>query len=184
MQTLRFLALPFGLAAVAAAALAFTPARGSVETATPPDLVASYDSLANAILAVKDTEAHLVRAILATGYGHAQAAAERARAALDSGDATKARTELEALATLVGQLGTEGDNAVAGVRKRLLEGGHHHNAEGEAQGLYDEGFVVVTRTAKKTLLDASKAIAAAKDRKALDSAWAPVESTMSELTKG
>jgi len=70
------------------------------------------------------------------------------------------------------------------VRKRLLEGGHHHNAEGEAQGIFDEGYVVVNKATKKTLLDASKAIAGAKDSKALSSAWASVESAMSGLIKG
>jgi len=183
MKSLRSLALPLGLCAAGAAALAFTALRAPTDTATPEQMVASYDSLANAILAVKTTEAHLVRAILAGGYAHAQAAAERAKAALDAGDAAKARPELEALAALVAQLATEGDNAVAGVRKRLLEGGHHHNAEGEAQGLFDEGYVVVTKTAKKTLLDASKAIAGAKDSKTLAGAWAPVESTMKDLSK-
>ena len=59
----------------------------------------------------------------------------------------------------MGQIGTEGDNAVAGVRKRLLEGGHHANAEGEAQGIYDEGYVVVTKAAKQAFLDASQALA-------------------------
>jgi hypothetical protein len=183
MQVSRSILL-LGIAATGAAALAFTVLRAPADTGTPAQLVASYDSLATAILAVKATEDHIVRAMLTTGYAQAQAAAERAKAALDAGDAAKARTELETLAALVAQLGTEGDNAVAGVRKRLLEGGHHHNAEGEQQGVYDEGYVVVTKAAKKTLLDASKAIAGAKDSKALSAAWAPVESTMSGLLKG
>jgi len=183
MQISRHVLL-LGLAAAGAVALAFTALRAPADTATPAQLVASYDSLANAILAVKATEDHVVRAILATGYAQAQATMERAKAALDAGDAAKARPELETLAALVAQLGTEGDNAVAGIRKRLLEGGHHHNAEGEQQGVYDEGYVVVTKAAKKTLLDASKAIAGAKDGKALSAAWAPVESTMSGLLKG
>jgi len=184
MTTSRSVILLMSLAAAGAAALAFTTLRPAADTATPAQLVASYDSLANAILAVKTTEDHLVRAILANGYAQAQAAAERAKAALDAGDAAKARPELETLAALVAQLGTEGDNAVAGIRKRLLEGGHHHNAEGEQQGVFDEGYVVVTKAAKKTLLDASKAIAGAKDSKALSAAWAPVQSTMSGLMKG
>jgi hypothetical protein len=176
--------LLLGLGAAGAAALAFTTLRAPSDTATPAQLVASYDSLADAILAVKTTEANLVRAILAGTYAHAQTAAERAKAALSAGDAAKARPELETLATLVGQLATEGDNSVAGVRKRLLEGGHHHNAEGEAQGIYDEGYVIITKAAKKTLLDSSKAIAGAKDGPALSAAWAPVESTMPGLIKG
>ena len=49
------------------------------------------------------------------------------------------------MAADVAQIGTEGDSAVAAVRKRLIEAGQHHNAAGEAQGVYDEGYVIVTR---------------------------------------
>jgi hypothetical protein len=55
----------------------------------------------------------------------------------------------------------EGDNAVGGVRKRLLEGGHHHNAEGEAKGIYEPGYVIVTVAQKKTALDAVAELRAA-----------------------
>src|SRR5204863_1242881 len=118
------------------------------------------------------------RAILAATYGRAQAERARARQALVAGDAAAARTAIENLAAAVGQIGTEGDNAVAGVRKRLLEGGHHHNAAGEAQGIYDEGYVVVTKTAKQAFLASSKAIAmmaASPQQAALDAEWARVE---------
>ncbi len=108
-------------------------------TATPAELVATYDKLADGILAVKHTEEKLVRSILATTYAHAQSALQRALRSLQAGEAGEARSAVEELAAHVAQLGTEGDNAVAGVRKRLLEGGHHHNAEGEKQGIYDEG---------------------------------------------
>ena len=47
---------------------------------------------------------------------------------------------------------------MAAVRKRLLDGGHHHNAAGEEQGLYDDGFVIVTRAAKKSFLEAAMRI--------------------------
>ncbi len=40
----------------------------------------------------------------------------------------------------------------------MLEGGHHHNAQGEAQGIYDEGFVIVTKKSRKVLLDSAKSI--------------------------
>jgi hypothetical protein len=85
---------------------------------------------------------------------------------------------VENVAAAVGQIGTEGDNAVAGVRKRLLEGGHHFNASGEAQGVYDEGYVVVTKAAKQAFLDSSKAIAMlARDPKAdaLEGEWKKVQ---------
>ena len=89
-----------------------------------------------------------------------------------------ARSAVENLAAAVSQIGTEGDNAMAGVRKRLREGGHFANALGETQGLYDEGYVVVTKAAKRDFLDASKALAmlAREPRaEALDAEWKKVE---------
>jgi hypothetical protein len=86
---------------------------------------------------------------------------------------------MENLAAAVGQIGTEGDNAVAGVRKRLLEGGHHANAEGEAQGVFDDGYVIVTKAAKQAFLASSRALAqqaAAPKVDALDMEWKKVES--------
>jgi hypothetical protein len=141
-------------------------------------MVAAYDALADTILGANKAEVKLVRAILAATYGHAQAEVAHAQLALKAGDTAAARAAVENVAAAVGQIGTEGDNAVAGVRKRLLAGGHHANAAGEAQGIYDEGYVVVTKAAKREFLDSSKAIALlARDAKAdaLDAEWKKVE---------
>jgi hypothetical protein len=151
---------------------------------TPPDLVATYNAVADGILAMKKTEANLVRSILGTTYGHAQGALARAKGSMKAGDNAGAQSAIEALAAYVSQLATEGDASVAGIRKRLLEGGHHHNAKGEQEGVYDEGFVVVTKKAKTAFLDSSKAIGAmAKSPNAsgLDAEWKKVESTYTSL---
>ena len=173
-------AVPLLGSALAVALLAAPPAaRAQARTpATPPEMVATYDALADAILGADKAEEKLVRSILAATYAHAQAELARARQALKTGDAAAAKANLEGLATAVGQIGTEGDNAVAGVRKRLVQGGHHHNAAGEAQGLYDEGYVVITKTAKAAFLDASKGLAMlAREPKAdaLDAEWKKVD---------
>ena len=185
--TCRFVLLPVYAAVLPTLMLSFSPARAGVpSTGTPAEMVASFDALADTILAVRKTEQKLIRSILGAAYAHAEAELGRARAALKTGDAKAARTALEDLAAVVGQLGTEGDSAVAAVRKRLVEGGHHHNARGEAQGIYDEGFVIVTRTAKKSFLDASKAIgqlARAPEAQALEAEWKRVQATWSELMK-
>jgi hypothetical protein len=166
--------------AVATALLA-APAAARAETrppATPTEMVAAYEALADTILGANKTEVKLVQSILAATYAHAQAELVRAREALKTGDAAGARAAVENVAAAVGQIGTEGDNAVAGIRKRLLEGGHHANSAGEAQGIYDEGYVVVTKAAKQAFLDSSKAIAMlARDPKAeaLDAEWKKVE---------
>jgi hypothetical protein len=152
---------------------------------TPAELVRAYDALADTILAVKKTESNMVRSILATTYGHAEAAFRMAKGKLNAGQ--DARKEIERLADLVAQIGNEGDAHVAGIRKRLVEGGHHHNAVGEQQGLYDPGFVIVTRKAKKMFLDAAGNIArlaAPSDVTKLEAEWKSVVDQYRTLQKG
>lgn len=154
-------------------ARAQTPAGPAAST--PPEMVATYSTLADGILALRRSESNLVQAILASTYGHAEATMAKVKARVESKQ--DARADIEKLASLVAQLGNEGDAAVAGIRKRLVEGGHHHHSTAEQQGVYEEGFVVVTRAARQTLLDAATRIgkmAQAPDLKALDSEWQSV----------
>ncbi len=134
---------------------------------TPPATVAAYDALADAILGLRDAESDFVMAIL--DY-HFQAAAR----------AYKAKNWDKAAAQMA-LFANEGDNAVAGIRKRLVEGGHHHNAAGEEAGTYDEGFVVVTKKAKRQGLQASKALREAQDDAARQAAWTDFEKVANEL---
>jgi hypothetical protein len=160
--------------------------QGAPSPATPAEIVATYETLADGILALKRTEENLCRSILAASYAHGQVELGRARKAIAASDAKAAQSALEALAAAVGHMATEGDNAVAGVRKRLLDGGHHHNAAGEAKGLFDEGFVIVTRAAKQKLLESSRAIgqlSRAPKADALESEWKKVAAVYDELTK-
>jgi hypothetical protein len=161
-------------------------AQQSAQPSTPAEMVATYDKLADGILALKATEEGLVKAIIATSKAHGEAQLARATRALSANDAAAAKTAVEALAADVAQIGTEGDNAVAAVRKRLLQGGHHHNAAGEAQGVYEEGYVVVTRAAKAKLLESSRKIgqmAAQPTAAGLQAEWKNVESVYNELVK-
>jgi hypothetical protein len=147
--------------------------------------VATYDSLANLILATKLTEENLVRSILSTTYAHASATQARVERAMESGQQEEVQAALEELAGHVAQLGNEGDNAVAGIRKRLVEGGHHHNAAGENQGEFDPGFVIVTRSAKQKLLTSSRNIAQLSrnpDKEALTREWMQVKTVWKELS--
>ena len=167
--------------AVASPAMAQDHASG-----TPPEMVATYNALADAILAVKNTEDALVRSILGATYAHAGIELGRARAAIKANDAKASQAAIENLASEVATMASEGDNAVGAVRKRLLEGGHHHHADGEAKGIYDPGFVVVTRAAHQQLLDASRAIgqlAHAPKADALEAEWAKVQAAWSGLQK-
>ncbi len=171
---------------LAAALSLAAPAQAAPASAasTPPELVTAYGSLADSILAVKKTEHDLVKSILAATYRHAEIAMAAAKAAMAGGQ--NAREATEKVAALVSQLGNEGDAAVAAVRTRLLEGGHHHNAEGEKQGIYDPGYVIITRTAKKAFLDSAMRIgklAAAPDAKALESEWGQVTKQYNDAVK-
>jgi hypothetical protein len=177
---------PAALAGVAVvlAGVASARAQAPAVSGTPTEMVATYSTLADGILALKRTEGNLVRSILAATLAHGQVAHDRAQMALATGDVKGAAAAIEALASDVGQLATEGDNAVGAVRKRLLEGGHHHNAAGEAQGIYDEGYVVVTRAAKAKLLVSARAIAGmavGPRADALSSEWKKVEEVVAGL---
>jgi len=175
-----------GLLAAAAGFQQVKPAqvRPLPEAATPPELVATYSNLADSILATKAAEASLVRSIVAMTFRHAEGLMARIEDKLQEGK--KARREIETLADLVAQLGNEGDASVAGIRKRLLDAGHHHHAGGEEQGIYDEGFVIVTKKARKALLEVAKKIgqmASAPDAPMLTEAWNEVIQISASLLK-
>ena len=174
-----------GVMVLMAAVAGSAPARADQHdsTATPEQLVAAYGSLADTMLSAKKTEWNLVRSILATTYGHAEATLASARDRMKAGK--DARPDVEKLATLVSLLGNEGDAAVAGVRKRLVEAGHHHHANAMQQGQFEEGFVIVTRAAKKVFMDAAGQIgkmAAAPNAAALEAEWQKVQKQYQALT--
>lgn len=134
---------------------------------TPPSFTAAYESLADTILAVRGAELHLVAALL-DGHRHA------AQARMKAGDWQGAAAEIALFAN-------EGDNSIAGVRKRLLEGGHHYNAEGEEQGVFEPGYVIVTREAKEKLLGVATAMRQATTDEARQKAWSDFEAASSKL---
>jgi hypothetical protein len=137
---------------------------------TPQTLVSTYDDLADAILALNAAEADVVRSIL---LYHRDAG----QAAMEAGDH-------EAAAAHMALFASEGDNAVAGIRKRLLEGGHHHHAEEAADGKYEDGFVVVTRAAKDEILAAAAALRRAGDDAARQEAWKRFTAQADPLLEG
>jgi len=142
-------------------------AMPSMAQKTPSSMVAAYDSLAKIILNVLQAEEDFVRAML-DGHYHG------AKALMKQGKYDEAAAEMALFAN-------EGDNAIAGIRKRLVEGGHHHNAAGEEQGIFEEGYVLVTREAKKNMLAASTAMRQAKDDVAREAAWKEFSTTAQEI---
>lgn len=129
---------------LAGAAVSYALGFAALPQQTPPGMTSTYSSLADAILAVKQTEADLVQALV---DGHLHAATNLAAAG-----------EWDQVAAQIALVASEGDNAIGGVRKRLLEGGHHHNAAGEAKGIFEPGFVIVTRTVKEHSLATASAL--------------------------
>ena len=148
---MKRIALTAAVAVVAAASYA-------LGATTDKPLVATYERIADGILAANHAETAVVQAILESHRRQADAAANAGK-----WDEAAAQVALWA---------NEGDNSVGGIRKRLLEGGHHHNAEGESKGLYEAGYVVVTTDAKKKALDVVAKIQAAKDDGARKAAFA------------
>jgi len=179
-KEIRYSVVSIGCLALLAMLVSAPEARA--QPATSAELVATYDSLADTLLGALKTERRLVQSILAATYSRAETALDQAKDKIRAGQ--NARSEIEALAALVAQLGNEGDAAVAGIRKRLVEGGHHHNAAGEQQGIYDKGFVLVTRAAKKIFLDSAAEIgrlSGSPGAAALDAQWNKVHTQFNEL---
>jgi hypothetical protein len=128
---------------------------------TPKNLVATYNALADGILALHRAEADLVRTLLET---HRQAAADHA-----------GRGEWDKAAAEVALFASEGDNAIGGIRKKLVEGNHHHNAAGEQVGAFEPGYVLVTREAKQQGLAIASALRQARSEEERKKAWADFE---------
>lgn len=146
------------------AALLPLPALGQE---TPTSIVTAYESLADTILAVRRAESGFVKAML---DGHHHAAQQLA----EKGDWAGAAAQMALFAN-------EGDNAIAGVRKRLLEGGHHFNAAGEEAGLFEEGYVIVTREAKAKILAVVSDLRRAGDDEARKAAWTTFDEVAKKL---
>ena len=144
----------FTLALLAVLLVGITPLAAQE---TPSTMAKAYDSLAKSILDLRQAEEDFVRAIL---HGHYHGA----KMLMERGAHQKAAAEMALFAN-------EGDNAVGGVRKRLIEGGHHHNAAGEEAGIYEPGYVIVTKAWKQAMLESSRAMQQAQDEMARKAAW-------------
>jgi hypothetical protein len=136
---------------------------------TPASVVTGYDALADTILALRRAEPAFVAAFL-DGHRHG------AKARLKAGDYEGCAAEMALFAN-------EGDNAIGGVRKKLLEGGHHYNAEGEEKGIFEPGYVIVTKQAKVDILAAAKEMREATDDEGRKAAWMKFAEIADDLLK-
>ncbi len=152
----RHLVVAAAIAAALFSGLALAQALRPAETSA--GLVNTYSELATAILGSKRAESSIVRAICQEAFDTAQARLAAAATCATAGDKDGAAAHLETAAAAAANIATEGDKAVAAVRNRLLEGGHHHHATPEIAAKYDAGYVVVTKEAKKALLEQATAL--------------------------
>ena len=121
------------------------PGVAENEQTTPAYIVTTYEGLADVILGARVAEENLVMSILEAHYATAMKA-------MKNGNWDTAGAQMVLFAN-------EGDNAVAGVRKTLLQGGHHFNTDdAEEDGKFEPGYVVVGRTQKRKMMNASKAL--------------------------
>ncbi len=141
---------------IAALALLLLAAAG-VAQETPASLSAGYDALADSILALRNAESAFVGAVLDNHF-------KAAKRAMKAGNYEKAAAQMALF-------GNEGDNTIGGIRKRLVEGGHHHNADDGEEGMYETGYVIVTREWKKAILAESAALRQASDDAARKAVW-------------
>lgn len=140
---------------------------------TAPGMVITYEALADTILSVKRAESSFVRALLESHFSAASAAFEQG--------------DYEGAAAHMALFANEGDNAIAGVRKRLVEGGHHHHhhASDDDDDEYDQGFVIVDKANKASLLEAAAKMRQAQREGDAKDAWERFETTAEALlTKG
>ena len=156
------------LISAAIAAVAFCHVS-AVAQETAPGLVSTYEALADTILSVKRAEAGLVQALLESHFSAASAAFEQ--------------RDYAVAAAHMSLFANEGDNAIAGVRKRLVEGGHHHHhhASDVDDDEYDQGFVVVNKAHKASLLAAAAQMRQAKRKSDAKDAWQRFETTAGAL---
>jgi len=143
---------------VASGVAGFTYGAGQAPIGTSPGLVKVYSEHATTLLSVKETEELIVKEICADAFRQATHHLSLAAKAVAANNAGAAMGYIESAAGAVSMLANEGDKAVAAVRNRLLEGGHHHHATPEIAAKYDPGFVVVKKASKKALIEQAGAI--------------------------
>jgi hypothetical protein len=149
--------------------IALAAASFALGAETRTSFVETYSAVADTILGSKHAESGIVKAILESHFNAAQR--------------TFKNSNYAESAAAMALFANEGDNQIGGIRKRLLEGGHHHNAEGEAKGIYEAGYVIVTKAAKKAALRASADMQAAQDNAGRRAAWKAFKEAAEPLLK-
>jgi len=129
----------------AAVALGFQAAKPMMNPATMHQTsAATYEQLATAIIAIRETEDLLVEGILTHSYALAMQECDAALGA----DSRARGKHLEMAAQEITNIASEGDKRIQAVRQRLLKAGHHHHTDAETQ----EDYIFIDSGEKKALL--------------------------------
>jgi hypothetical protein len=131
-------------------------------------LTETYRNLADAIIAVKETENALVATMLMFHYESAKMHLELAL----SGPKDARKEHLETAAGEITYLANEGDREVQAIIQTMLKAGHHHHTDGFTR----EDYMYIDSTEKKTLLALAGKVARAADD-------AEIQGALDELTR-
>jgi hypothetical protein len=154
-KRLSLAVLLMGSTMVGTSVLAFQrPGGEQLPTAGPSAesraAAATYENLANAIIAIEKTEDELVKTIL-MGY---HAAAQR-HLRMGMRDEANRKAHFEAAAAEISNIANEGDAAIRAIRQRLAQAGHTHNTDVETK----EDYLFVASREKKELLALAQKVA-------------------------
>jgi len=110
---------------------------------------ATYENLANAIIAIEATENELVKSILlgyqAAAHGHLHAAIA---------DEKNRRAHLEEAAADIANIANEGDKRIQAIRQRLAKAGHTHNSDATTK----EDYMFIDSKEKKAFLELARRV--------------------------
>jgi len=152
-------------AAAIGAALVLGAQVGGTRPPDEPGAAETYEHLANAIIAIRETEDSLVRDMLTDAYDDAMAELD------DAADTTggERKAHLESAAMDVTEIATEGDKRVQAIRQRLLRAGHHHH---HTEADTESDYIFIDAKEKQSLLDLARTISQigpnASEREVLD----------------
>jgi hypothetical protein len=120
----------------------------------------TYEHLATAIIALRQTEDGLVKGILMHHHGAAAQALHKAEKA-SGGDKTAA---VETAAQEIANIASEGDKSIQAIKQRLLQAGHTHHTDAETK----EDYIWIDSKEKKQFLDLAQRAAKLGDASAGD----------------
>ena len=138
------------------------PAPSDASDEMRASLTEAYRNLADAIIAVKESENALVSTMLLFHYESAKMHLELAMATSDA----ERKAHLESAAAEITYLANEGDREVQAIIQTMLKAGHHHHTDGFTR----EDYMYVDSVEKKTLLALAGKVARLEDESGIQGA--------------